>query len=241
MTESLFSSIWSLLKVFYPLIIIVAIPVVLRYTLIYIQYKNSTYKEASGNSYFKTAFNIGNYGEFLTFRVLEKLPGNKKLLTNIYLPKENGTTTEIDLAMINEAGLFVFESKNYSGWIYGDEKSKMWTQALKNRQKHKFYNPIWQNHGHITAMKNSLKDVEENLFYSYIIFSERCELKNIKVTSTDIRLIKRNKLFSTLQKDINTLGNRLTTENIETIYSLLNVYTHVDESKKQQHIANIKM
>lgn len=241
MIESLFSSIWSLLKAFYPFIVIVAIPVVLRYTLIYIQYKNSTYKGASGNSYFKTAFNIGNYGEFLTFRVLEELPGNKKLLTNIYLPKENGTTTEIDLAMINEAGLFVFESKNYSGWIYGDEKSKMWTQTLKNRQKHKFYNPIWQNNGHITAMKNILKDVEEKSFYSYIIFSERCELKNIKVTSTDIRLIKRNKLLSTLNKDINTLGNRLTTENIETIYSLLNVYTHADEFKKQQHIANIKM
>jgi hypothetical protein len=241
MRESLFLSTWSLLKAFFPIIIIAVVPLVLKYTSIYIQYKNSTYKEASGNSYFKTAFNIGNYGEFLTFRVLEKLPGNKKLLTNIYLPKADNTTTEIDLAMINEAGLFVFESKNYSGWIYGDEKSKMWTQTLKNRQKHKFYNPIWQNNGHITAMKNALKDIEGNLFYSYIIFSERCELKNVKVTSTDIKLIKRSNLLPTLKKDMNTIGNRLTKENIEALYNLLNVYTHAGEFKKQQHIASIKM
>jgi hypothetical protein len=241
MTESLFASIWSLLKALYPFIVLAAIPLIFRYALIYIQYKNSSYKNASGNSYFKTAFSIGNYGEFLTFRVLEKLPGNKKLLTNIYLLKEDGTTTEVDLVMINESGLFVFESKNYSGWIYGDEKSKMWTQTLKNRRKHKFYNPIWQNNGHITAMKNTLKDVDEDLFYSYIIFSQRCELKNVKVTTNNIRVMKRTKLLSTLKTDMKIIGNRLTPEKIESIYNLLNVHTHADEFKKQQHIANLKM
>jgi hypothetical protein len=67
-----------------------------------------------------TIFNSGNYGEFLTFCCLEKLKGDHKLLTNVYLPKKDGSTTEIDLIMIDETGIYVFESKNYSGWIFGD-------------------------------------------------------------------------------------------------------------------------
>jgi hypothetical protein len=63
------------------------------------------------------------------------------------LSKKDGSTTEIDLIMIDETGIYVFESKNYSGWIFGDEKRKNWVQTLENRQKNYFYNPIWQNGG----------------------------------------------------------------------------------------------
>ncbi len=235
------STLWSTLKIAYPLFIIMLIPLIFRYTLIYIQYKNSTYKDASGNSYWKTAFNIGNYGEFLTYRMLEKVPGNKKLLTNIYLPKKDGTTTEVDLVMVNEAGLFVFESKNYSGWIFGDEKSKMWTQTLRNGKKNRFYNPIWQNNAHVSAMKDVLTDVDPNLFHSYIIFSERCELKKVNVASPTIKLIKRNQLLSTLKKHMGSIENKISTEEIEAIYKSLSGYSLADETLKQQHIANLKI
>ncbi|TCT14547.1 nuclease-like protein [Natranaerovirga pectinivora] len=109
---------------------------------IHIKYKGSNYKVASGNSFFRTVFDKGNYGEFLIFSYLEKLEGEPKLMTNLYIPKENGSTTEIDLIMISETGIYVFESKNYSGWIFGDEMQKNWTQTLQNRQKNKFFNPI---------------------------------------------------------------------------------------------------
>lgn len=101
----------------------------------YIKFSGSKYQAASGNSFFKTIFDTGNYGEFLTFAKLEKLQGRYKLLTNLYLPKQDGTTTEVDLVMIAETGLYVFESKNYSGWIFGDEKSKNWMQTLPNKHK----------------------------------------------------------------------------------------------------------
>lgn len=71
----------------------------------YIRYKGSAYKIASGNGFIKTIFNKGNYGEFLTFNKLEKLSGHHKLMTNLYIPKEDGTTTEIDLIMISETGI----------------------------------------------------------------------------------------------------------------------------------------
>lgn len=87
----------------------------------YIKFRNSDYQLESKNNFIKTITEKGNYGEFLTFTYPEKLDIYKRLMTNLYLPKEDGTTTEIDLIMIAESGIYVIESKNYSGWIFCDE------------------------------------------------------------------------------------------------------------------------
>lgn len=52
----------------------------------YNSFKNSEYKNSSGNSFFKILSNKGDYGEFLTFEYLERLDGFNRLLTNVYLP-----------------------------------------------------------------------------------------------------------------------------------------------------------
>lgn len=94
----------------------------------------------------------GRRGEKLTERELNlvKFFGRKgKVLRNIYIPKDNGETTEIDVIFITQKGIFVIESKNYSGWIFGDEKSTYWTVMLPNKEKNRFYNPIKQNQTHI--------------------------------------------------------------------------------------------
>lgn len=79
----------------------------------------------------------GKYGEKLTERELKlvRLFGRKgKVLRNVYLPKDNGETSELDVVFITQKGIFIFESKNYSGWIFGDEKSKNWTSMLPNKR-----------------------------------------------------------------------------------------------------------
>lgn len=222
------------------IILIAATPILIRLLVIYAQFSGSSYKEASGNSYFQTAFNTGNYGEFLTFHKLEKLPGYKKILTNLYIPKEDGKTTEVDVVMVNAAGIFVFESKNYSGWIFGDEKNRTWTQTLKNGQKNRFYNPIWQNNTHVTALKNVIQSVDSELFHSYIIFSERCELKKVNVISPHVKVIKRNRLMATIKKHMDLIGNKFTNAEVKELFSELSKYELADDAKKQQHIANIK-
>lgn len=62
----------------------------------------------SKNNFFNTVFDKGNYGEFLTFNYLEKLNTSNKIMTNLYIPKEDGTTTEIDVIMIEATGIYVF-------------------------------------------------------------------------------------------------------------------------------------
>lgn len=206
----------------------------------YIRYKFSKYKQASGNNFFKTIFDSGNYGEFLTFNYLEKLKGNNKLMTNLYIPKKDGSITEIDLIMISETGIYVFESKNYSGWIFGDEKNKNWTQTLQNKKKNRFFNPIWQNKGHINALGYLLNMDEDELYKSYIVFSERCTLKKINITSNNIKVIKRNQLIKTIKKDIEKSTKIITIEQIEEIHSKLQKYILADEVLKKAHIDSIK-
>lgn len=207
----------------------------------YIRYKGSGYKVASGNSFFKTVFDKGNYGEFLTYNKLEKLNGYHKLMTNLYIPKADGSTTEIDLIMISETGIYVFESKNYSGWIFGSENHKNWTQSLPNKQKNKFFNPIWQNKSHISALKEVLGMNNDELFKSYIIFSERCTLKKIKVESNNVKVIKRDHLLKYTKKDLLESAKILHLEQMDTIYENLSQYCLVSESLKQAHINSIKL
>lgn len=206
----------------------------------YIRFRGSNYQAASGNNFINTVFDRGNFGEFLTFSYLEKLGDNHKLMTNLYIPKDDGMTTEIDLLMISHTGIYVFESKNYSGWIFGDENNKNWTQTLKNKQKNKFFNPVWQNKGHIGALKSVL-GLEEKFFKSYIIFSERSVLKKISLTSPDVKVIKRNALLKTIKIDLGNSLRQLTDQQINDIYFTLSKYTLADFQTRKDHIEAIKL
>ena len=142
----------------------------------------------------------GRRGEKLTERELNlvRLFGRGgKVLRNIYVPKDNGETSEIDVLFITQQGIFVIESKNYSGWIFGDEKAAYWTAMLPNKEKNRFYNPIKQNKTHIKWLGQYLK--EEIPLFSVIVFSERCELKKITVESPNIPVIKRDRLYAVVR------------------------------------------
>ena len=59
---------------------------------------------------------------------------------------------------------------------------------FKNREKHKFYNPIMQNRGHINTIGNYLDYKYKGKIYSVIVFSDRCSLKKISINSKDLIL-----------------------------------------------------
>ena len=148
---------------------------------------------------------VGKRGEKMTERELKlvQLSGRKgKVLRNVYLPKENGETSEVDVVFITQKGIFVFESKNYSGWIFGDEKSKNWTAMLPNRQKNQFYNPIMQNRTHLKWMRKYVGD--DIPLFSIIVFSNRCELKKVTVYSEDVKVIKRDWTYAAVRGIWNT-------------------------------------
>ena len=184
---------------------------------------------------------VGKHGEKLTERELKlvKLLGRKgKTLRNVYLPKDNGETSEVDLIYITQKGIFVFESKNYSGWIFGDEKSKNWTAMLPNKQKNQFYNPIMQNRTHMKWMRNFVG--EDIPLFSVIVFSERCELKKVTVESEDIRVIKRDRTYATVRDIWDNNPDVVCDAKIEELFVRLKELTNVDKAIKAAHIENIE-
>lgn len=224
--------------IFLDAIVIIIIILIIFLGPKYYKFRQSDYHFESKNDFFKTVFDKGNYGEFLTFVYLEQLAIHKRIMANLYIPKEDGSTTEIDLIMISETGIYVFESKNYSGWIFGNEGNKNWTQSLKNKQKFQFYNPILQNKGHISALDRIIGIPD--IYKSYIVFSERCELKQVNITSTNIKVLKRNHLFTTIENDIKGSPEILSKQKVDQIYNKLKEFAYVDDSVKAEHIKGIR-
>ena len=91
---------------------------IIRFVLRYIEYKNSNYYRTTQNSYWSVFSDSGKYGEYRLYQHLQsfELMGCK-FLFSLYVPRDNGKTSEIDVIMLHPKGLFVIESKNYSGWI----------------------------------------------------------------------------------------------------------------------------
>lgn len=59
----------------------------------YLDFNDSNYQRASNHTFWQTFFNKGNMGEYNIYRTLEKIKGTKLILTNLYIPKEDGSTT----------------------------------------------------------------------------------------------------------------------------------------------------
>ena len=183
----------------------------------------------------------GKLGEVLTEKELlyVKLFGRKgKILRNVYLPKDNGETSEVDVIFITQKGIFVFESKNYSGWIFGDERSKYWTAMLPNKIKNQFYNPVMQNRTHLKWMKEFVG--EDIPLFSIIVFSERCELKKVTIYSDDVKVIKRDRTYATVRDFWDESPDMVSDERIEELYAKLKERTKVDKATKAAHVENIE-
>jgi ssDNA-binding Zn-finger/Zn-ribbon topoisomerase 1 len=184
---------------------------------------------------------MGQYGEKLiekNLNIIRLLGRHGKILRNVYIPKENGETTEIDVLFITQKGIFVIESKNYSGWIYGDEWDTYWTASLSNGEKNQFYNPIRQNETHMRWLEHYLKD--EIPLFSIIAFSVRCELREVEIEESDAHVIKRDKLYATIRKIWKKSENWLDEEEIAAIYEKLERLSGVNRAIKSAHIKSIK-
>jgi len=79
----------------------------------------------------KSPWAKGQIGELLV-RLFAHWQLNKQTyrrLHNVILNTPDGTT-QIDHVFLSPYGIFVLETKNMSGWIFGSEKQAQWTQKL---------------------------------------------------------------------------------------------------------------
>tara|TARA_R110002110_G_C13459829_1_gene718108 strand:+ start:4854 stop:5492 length:639 start_codon:yes stop_codon:yes gene_type:complete len=121
----------------------------------------------------------GNCGESLVKRTLAKYCNNSSahVLNNVTLRLGDGSTTQIDHILISAKGIFVIETKHFSGWIFANANSKMWTQIIY-KVKNTFQNPIFQNYKHVSAIKKLFPTLSASrLIHNIVVFTGDAEFK----------------------------------------------------------------
>ena len=117
----------------------------------------------------KSPWYKGVFGEFFVNWSVKYLLDKDKyhLIKNVTLPTDDGST-QIDHVIISKFGVFVVETKNMKGWIFGSPNQKTWTQKIYNHSN-RFQNPLFQNYKHVKAIA-SLLDLNDQQVHSVVVF-----------------------------------------------------------------------
>ena len=177
--------------------------------------------------YLKRPETRGRRGENRVKWVIGETIENEQYVINDLILMNDGKTTQIDHIVINPRGVFVIETKNYSGEIYGNENQREWTQVLAyGNVKNKLYNPLKQNATHVYNVK---KVVGKLPVHSLVVFVQN----NTHHTEAD-NVIPLSALRNYLQCGVNILS----VKQMKTAYEAL--LSGKTEITTQEHIRNIR-
>ena len=96
------------------------------------------------------------------------------ILKNVTLPDGDGKI-QIDNIIVSEYGVFVIETINMRGWIFGDTIQKTWTQKIF-KYTLKFQNPLHLNYKRVEILKSILELTDQQIF-SIVVFVGNCFFK----------------------------------------------------------------
>jgi hypothetical protein len=164
------------------------------------------------------------------------------LFHDLYITKNNGTYSQVDLVLATKVGLIVFEVKNYSGWIFGNGNQKKWTQVLAfGRQKYYFYNPVLQNKTHIEIIKSTHSDLQEIPCFSVLVFYGNCEFRNVGFIPNDTFVTKSHRVLDIVNKIIeeNKIAYYKSKREVVAVLKAA-VENGNDEIVVKKHVQNIK-
>ena len=177
---------------------------------------------------FKSPDEIGSAGEHKVNHFLRSLGSEYILLHDLLIHNSDGNTSQIDHLVISEYGIFVIETKNYTGWIFGNEKAEKWKQVIFN-DTYYFRNPIKQTWSHI------LKDFHKIHYYPIVIFSGDAELMNI---NSSVPVIYTNSLKELIE--YYSTEKFLSTDEVQQIKDILKPFEQVKREFKEKHIQTDK-
>lgn len=170
----------------------------------------------------------GLYGEKLTVFELELciyygLKG--RILHNLEIVVSNKAkhltkTIQVDVLFITSKGIFVIESKHYSGSVSGTESDSNWKLRIGRKDYH-FYNPVTQNQTHINVLSRIIPNTK---FFSLIAFSNKCTLEYIDIHRQNVFVFNRHAMRDVLTDLLTTEPDVLPLQNIGTAANVLQRY-----------------
>lgn len=193
-----------------------------------------------------TSNRIGDLGEYKINIQLDQLPKNSRYLSDLLLPNSKAKSgySQIDHVVFSPYAIFVIETKNYAGKIYGDRERSMWSV----NGKFPMLNPFNQNYGHILAIKSILNELDDRNVVSMVSFTKRSTFK----VNDELRKIQSNDLIVydiELSEFINRKINVLKLQHKSEIYTeheILNMYNQLydanitDSEMRKKHIELLK-
>lgn len=190
----------------------------------------------------KSAWFKGVLGEFIV-NLSARLFLNKEqyhLIKNVTLSTKDGST-QIDHVIVSKYGVFVVETKNMRGWIFGSPNQKTWTQKIYKHSS-KFQNPLHQNYKHVKTLE-SLLSLEEEQIFSVVVFVGNSTFKtdmpeNVTYGSGYIRFIKSKKQLVLSESEIKDIINKIETGRLTPSFKTNREHVkHVKEiiSKKEEN------
>ncbi len=187
------------------------------------------YFVTKGYDYEEDEYDLGEIGEKRVAKILGDSIDGEKQVFNDYKFLSAGKSVQVDHIYINKNGIFVIETKNYSGAIFGTEEQQEWTQVLAcGNVKNKFYNPIKQNKSHIYKLSKFLpKDID---IISVVVFID-ADIENV---DSDI-VCTLNDLKNILETESK---KQLSSTKINYIANILRRYQN-NNITEEEHINNI--
>ncbi len=177
----------------------------------------------------------GRIGERRVARVLSRLDSaSYRVINDLLLPVSSGGSSQIDHVIVSLYGVFVLETKNYQGWIFGDEKNESWTQVIYNT-KTKFQNPIKQNWSHVYALKEVLQEFPSLPLIPVVVFAGNAKLKKIEARSPVVYL---SQLMATIQENSKT--RCLSSDEVNSIVELLRSQNCVGRAARKEHAKRLE-
>jgi hypothetical protein len=157
----------------------------------------------------KTRWFKGWLGEWLVNRTLAKIVDKNTetsfRFNDVLLATPDGTT-QIDHVLLTNKGLFVIETKNMKGWIFGSANQKRWTQQIY-RHKSSFQNPLHQNYKHTQTLR-ALLDLDSSVVHSIVVFVGGVKFKTPMPTNV-IRRLDLAAYINEVQETVFTPGELL--------------------------------
>lgn len=173
----------------------------------------------------------GKVGELEVSTILATLSKNKySVLNNITLPSKYGTT-QIDHIVVSIYGIFVIETKNYKGLIYGGENAEKWTKNMWGT-KYEFRNPLKQNYGHVKTLQQIL-NLPMSSFIPIVVFSNSADI-SVQTDKTVINLIHLRSAITRFETII------YTQEQVEIFCSQIKQASIEEKGLSQRHVANVQ-
>ncbi len=130
------------------------------------------------------------------------------------LVKINIRYTQIDHVIVSKHGIFVVETKNRAGWIYGGPEDRFWTQVVFNT-KARFQNPLRQNYLHTRSIAEFC-GIDHGKIHSVIVFWGDCQFKtrmpeNVVKARNYVRYIKSKRQILLSDAEVASVCSRLST------------------------------